>query len=126
MMDHNRPSYQASKSLLQAAEDGKVELVLTGLTVVNTVYVLRSAKYPTKLLLSAVSAILSLAEVASTDMPQLQTALSSSWSDYEDAVQYHAALSAGRIEYIVTSDKSGFKGSRIKVINPIRFAALHL
>jgi len=126
MMDRSRPSHAASRILLQAAEDGKVEPVLTGLTVVNALYALRRAGYDRKRLHQVVGIILSISEVASTDMPQLQAALSGAWNDYEDAVQYHAALSAGRIQFLVTSDKAGFHGSRIPVIPPERFVELHL
>jgi len=77
-------------------------------------------------LLAILSIILSIALIASTDMPQLQAALNSTWTDYEDAVQYHAALSSGRIQFLVTSDRAGFKGSRITVLTPERFVAAHL
>jgi len=97
MMDRSRPSHEASKALVRAAEDGRVELIMTGMTVVEALYALRKADFERKQLLAILSIILSIALIASTDMPQLQAALNSTWTDYEDAVQYHAALSSGRI-----------------------------
>lgn len=126
MMDRSRPSHAASKMVLRAAEDGRITLLLTGMTLVNALYALRRAGLDQKKRANVVGIILSIAEVASTDMPQLQAALNSSWSDFEDAVQYHAALSAGRVQYIVTSDRNGFKGSRIPVLTPEKFVATHL
>lgn len=126
MMDRSRPSHEASKAVLRAAEEGRITLVLTGLTVVNALYALRRAGLDQKKRNAVVGIILSLAEVASTDMPQLQAALNSSWTDFEDAVQYHAALSAGRIQFMITSDRHGFKNSRIPVLTPKKFVAEHL
>lgn len=126
MMDRSRPSHEASKAVLRAAEEGRITLVLTGLTVVNALYALRRAGLDQKKRNAVVGIILSLAEVASTDMPQLQAALNSSWTDFEDAVQYHAALSAGRIQFMITSDRYGFKNSRIPVLTPKKFVAEHL
>lgn len=126
MMDRSRPSHEASKAILRAAEEGKITLVLTGLTVVNALYALRKAGLDQKGLANVVGIILSISEVASTDMPQLQAALNSTWSDYENAVQYHAALFAGRVQYIITSDRTGFKGSRIPVRTPEKFMTTQL
>ncbi len=126
MMDRSRPSHEASKAVLRAAEDGRITLLLTSMTLVNAFYALRRAGLDQKKRGTVVGIILSIVEIASTDMPQLQAALNSSWTDFEDAVQYHAALAAGRIQFIITSDRQGFKGSRIPVLTPKKFVAEHL
>ena len=42
-MDRSRPSHEASKAPVRAAEDGRVELIMTGMTVVEALYALRKA-----------------------------------------------------------------------------------
>ena len=121
MMVRERPSYPASRSILRAAEESRITLVFTGLTLVNALYAIRKAAFSRKELRAILDVLLSISDIASTDMPQLQAALDSDWSDFEDAVQYQAALSAGRVEAIVTSDAKGFKGSRIPVVTPEEF-----
>jgi len=100
--------------------------VLTGLTLINALYAVRKAGHSARQVRAVVEVILSIVIVASTDMPQLQAALGSEWPDFEDAVQYHAALSTGRVEFIVTSDQKGFKTSRIPVLSPREFVEGYL
>lgn len=126
MMDAHRAEHAASKRILRAAEDRRVELVLTGLTLINALYAVRKAGHSARQVRAVVEVILSIVIVASTDMPQLQAALGSEWPDFEDAVQYHAALSTGRVEFIVTSDQRGFKTSRIPVLSPRDFVEGYL
>ena len=126
LLHEQRPAHQASKLIFRAAEDRRLELMLTGLTLVNALYSVRKAGLDKRQLRTVVAEVLSVAMVASTDMAQLQAALVSDWPDYEDAVQYHAALSVGRVEAIVTSDANGFKGSRIEVLTPEQYIAKYL
>ena len=50
--------------------------------------------------------------------PELLAALSLPFKDFEDAVQYTAALKQGSIDAIITRNKKDFKKSQIKVLSP--------
>jgi len=121
MMDAARPNYEASKAILHKAEEEHIVLVLTGLTIVNALYAIRKSGYDKQFSRSVVDIILRIAEIASTDRVQLQAALDGEWTDYEDAVQYQAALTAGKVQAIITSDKKGFKDSQLPVLSPDSF-----
>lgn len=125
-LDASRPFHLASTRILRAAEDGLVEPIITGLTLVNTIYVMgRMGATPNKLRRYA-AVILDHCAVASTDMPELQGAIHIKWPDFEDAVQYHAALHAGHVQAFITGDVEGFIHSRIPVLDPQAFVDQHL
>jgi len=108
------------------AGDGRIDIVLTGLTVINTIYAVRKNGVPKKQLLAAVRAILNSVEIASTDMPQLISAIDSGWDDVEDAVQFYAAVNSGHIDAIVTGNTRDFKSQRVvPVFTPKEFIEQH-
>ena len=125
-LDEQREMHLASKRLLKAAEDGVIEAIVTGLSLVNLVYIMQRQGASRSLLMDYVKNMLDIATIASTDISQLKAAVASGWKEFEDAVQYEAAASVGRVQAIITSDGKGFKGSRIPVFSPEAFVAEHL
>ena len=103
-----------------------MELIITGLSLINIHYIMLRAGRSRKLIEEFIADALISCEIASTDQQQLQSALMLGWPDFEDAVQYQAAVSSGRIEAIITNDKKGFKGSRIPIYTPQEFVTEHL
>lgn len=124
--DAARPAHAFSTRILLSMEDGKVEPVITGLSICNMVYVLRRTGMPHEKLMRYVGVLLHHCTIASTDLVQLDAAMKGGWPDFEDAVQYHAALASGRVEAIITSDTKGFKAARIPVLTPEQFVKEHL
>ncbi len=49
---------------------------------------------------------------------ELVTALTQTFNDYEDAVQYMAALKQGSITAIITRNKKDFKTSKLPILAP--------
>jgi predicted nucleic acid-binding protein len=125
-LDKKRGMHASSKRLVKAAEDGVIEIVVTGLSLVNLVYIMQRQGASHSLLMDYVQNILDIATIASTDSMQLRSAVASGWKDLEDAVQYEAALSSGKVRAIITSDGKGYKRSRIPVFTPDEFVAEHL
>jgi predicted nucleic acid-binding protein len=129
LLDHllqERASHQASSFIIDSSDQRQLELIVTGLSLINLHYILLRMGQTRKFIEGFVSDVLITCEIASTDSLQLQRALMLGWPDFEDAVQYQAAVSAGRVQAIITNDKKGFKGSRIPVFTPDEFVAEHL
>lgn len=121
-VDSARPSHAASYAILKLATGGRITAVLTGLSIMNTVYAVRKNGVPRKQLLTAMGAVLSSVEVASTDKAELLAAFTSDWSDLEDAVQFQAAVGAGRIDFIITGNVKDFRAQRsVEVLTPQQF-----
>ncbi|MBS1944076.1 MAG: PIN domain-containing protein [Bacteroidetes bacterium] len=126
VLDADRPFHADSTRIFKAVESQPLDLVLTGLSLVNTEYILRRQGVPKQKLRAFLATLCSFCATASTDLPQLEGAISADWPDFEDAVQYHAALTHGRVQVIVTNDVPGFKESRIPVMTPGEFALKYL
>jgi predicted nucleic acid-binding protein len=126
VFDAQRDAHTASLTIFIAAEQQRLEPVITGLSLVNAEYVLGKQGVKRSDRERFVNDILLLSSTASTDGEQLRSALAGEWPDFEDAVQYHAALSSGRVQAIITSDTKGFKRSRIPVFTPEQFVNEHL
>ena len=121
-----RPGYASSLLLMAAAEDGRIQPVITAVSVVNADYILQRMSIPRVERRAFTQMLLKLCEIAPTEAIQLHNAFDLDWPDLEDAVQYSAALAAGPRPCLITNDKKGFKGSRIPVFTPDEFVSEHL
>lgn len=126
MLDADRHDHGGCTAILRAMESRRVTAVLTGMTIVNALYAVRKAGLSRDRMLAFASYLLAVAEVAAMDQPELQAAIDSGWSDFEDAAQYQAAIAVGGIKAIITSDRNGFKQGRLPVLTPERFVGEHL
>lgn len=110
--------YAAATSLLTLGEDGKLELYATSISLVTANYVscernnLADCDWEAKL--RAIEGFLNVCPVFKRDIYE---ALSLHWRDYEDAVQYCAALQAN-CDLFVTRNTKDFTLSNIPVKTP--------
>lgn len=61
-----------------------------------------------------------LSEVSIADEKVVDAALASSFDDFEDALQYHSALTSN-VEVIITRNVKDFTTSRLPVVTPHEF-----
>ena len=101
---------------------GDVDLIVSALSFVNTVYIGRKYKYPIDQIYDKLRLIAGFTEVADLSGQNVIDMLSSGWSDYEDATQYRSALYE-HADCIVTRNKKDFKASTIEVLTPTEFFA---
>lgn len=94
--------------------DGKIRLVLSALSFVNTVYIGRKYRFSTQEMKESLLRIASFVEVSDLSGDAVLWALSCDWSDYEDATQYRSALSSGA-DCIVTRNKKDYSKSSLPV-----------
>jgi hypothetical protein len=59
-----------------------------------------------------------MTEIVDVTKTIIKKSLKSDFKDFEDAIQYHCALSIGKIDCIVTRDGKDFKKSILPVMNP--------
>ncbi|MDJ0366405.1 PIN domain-containing protein [Hymenobacter sp. H14-R3] len=115
-----RPPFAISAAeLFQLAEDRKLVLYCSSLSFSQAHYILRkvvgSAKAQDLLLDTA-----DLVTIVAVDSRSVHDALRSSFSDFEDALQYFAATSqvSPAIEAIVTRDPKGFAAGALPFLTP--------
>ena len=66
-----------------------------------------------------------LTRVATVSEAEIQSALTSGFKDFEDAIQYCAAKSEGGVAAIVTRNKVDYARSEIAVLSPDEFLATY-
>ena len=114
----DRPPFaQPANDLLTAVKIGQVELLVSSLTYITSHYVV--SKVIGKI--AATAALTTLFKGATTinvGAAVIEQALQSNRPDFEDAVQFYAALAAGA-DAIVTRDPKGFPTQQVPVLNPL-------
>ncbi len=98
----------------------EVQLVVSALSFVNTVYLGRKYKYPIDEVYSKLRLIAEFVDVADLSGRNVVDVLNSDWRDYEDATQYRSAIDE-QADCIITRNKKDLKASIIAVLTPKEF-----
>jgi predicted nucleic acid-binding protein len=96
---------------------GEVQLMVSALSFVNTVYLARKYKYPVDEVCSKLRLVADFVDVADLRGQNVVDMLSCGWKDYEDATQHRSAIDE-QADCIVTRNKKDFKASSISVLTP--------
>ena len=126
-LDHladRQPFAEYAHRLFALAETGELTLCLSSLSFSNLYYLLRKLKGHTEAL-ALLGQLKRLVRVSAVAEPEIQSALVSEFKDFEDAIQYFAAKTEGRISTIVTRNQSDYSASEIPVLSPEEFLAQH-
>jgi predicted nucleic acid-binding protein len=116
------PFWPDAAELMQAGVNGEARLYVSSLSFTNIYYILRratSAQQAWQLLWN----LEQLVDIVTVDATTIRQALIMNAADFEDAVQYFAALSASSMSAIVTRDPKGFSLSDIPVLLPAQALA---
>jgi predicted nucleic acid-binding protein len=117
------PFFVPAKSVFALCYMGKIEIVISSLSIVNTIYIGRnhnSTKLKQSLLrLSHIVSFMDLS--ASMALDALQT----EWEDYEDALQYATAQTSAS-DFIITRNKRDYSRSDLPVYTPEELLALQI
>ena len=104
-------------ALFQLADNHEVELVVSDLTLVNTVYVLQRLHNPIESIYEALNNIRPLISIVPIGESVIDMCLQHRSNDFEDEVQYFAAVNA-EVDYIVTRNKKDFDFGDEAVVTP--------
>ena len=105
-------------NLIDLIQNGKLKAVTSPIVFVNVNYFLNKYNRPNKTsLLGYVRSILNIIEV---DETTIDKALKSGITNFEDAVQYHAALTANA-DFIITRNIKDYKQATIPVLTAEQF-----
>ena len=109
------PFFVPAKSLFALCLLGKIEIVISSLSVVNAIYIGRKYKsVELKQKLKGLSQIVSFVDLSTSAVLE---SLDTTWKDYEDALQNTTALAVGA-DSIVTRNKKDFEDTSLTVYTP--------
>ncbi len=125
VLDHladRQPFAEYAHRLLALAETGELTVCVSALSFSNLYYLLRKLKGHGEAL-ALLGKLRLLVRVSAVTETAVQAALSSSFKDFEDAIQYFAAKAEGGNSAIVTRNKADYSTSEIPVYSPDEFLA---
>jgi predicted nucleic acid-binding protein len=118
-----RPYSVHAAILLSKVEEGVFEGFTSSTIITNIYYVLRKLESHRKALLF-IKQLRLILKIIPVDDTIILKALESSFHDFEDGVQYHAAL-AHRLDYIITRNTGDYKKSSVNVCTPEEFLKIN-
>ena len=113
------PFFHDAAIIFEMSRLGKIEVVVSSLTIVNCAYVLRK-QFSNVVTLDKIEDFCRMLKISPIDRNVILNALSSRPIDYEDAVQYFPAKSFTP-DVIITRDKTGFKEYGVIAMSPMEF-----
>ncbi len=122
VMAQRQPFNVPANAIMKLGIEGKISLCATPLTFANCVYILKSS-YNTSSPINIVKAYKQYIFALTMDDEQCCNALCGDMPDFEDMLQYQAAIAAG-CDYIVTRNERHFPKETIPVVNSERFLSI--
>lgn len=116
LLANRQPHFHFSAVLFTLAEMNKFELFTTPTVIVNTFYLLRK-QLGNEAAKNAIRKLRLIIHVIDSSEKVIDQALNSSFSDFEDAVQYYTALNSN-ISAILTRNIKDYKNSNLLVQTP--------
>lgn len=117
-----RVGFEHSRELLSRIEKKQIEAYTSPIIFTNSFYIVSKLRNKKKAW-SALNKMRLLFKVSKVNERVVDLALASDFSDFEDAIQYYAALTQ-KVEYIVTRNKRDYIASQIPVVTPQEITAL--
>ena len=114
---NRQPFAMDAAKIFDLAVNGKVRIFIAAVSYNNIYYILRQS-------MSGIATLKLLGELADmteiTDVTAviIRQSLKTDFKDYEDAIQYHSALSIVDLDFIVTRNTKDFKKSTLAVLTP--------
>ena len=125
-LDHladRQPFAEYAHRLFALAEKGEITLCLSALSFSNLYYILRKLVGHGEAL-ALLGKLKQLVRVSAVREAEIQSALASSFKDFEDAIQHFTAKAEGDVSAIITRNKADYAGSEIPVLSPDEFLAM--
>lgn len=117
---NREPFSSEAAALFQLASDGAVQLLVSDLSFINIVNILRRLHYPLADIFTALTGIRPLISITGIGGEVIDECLRSHWADFEDYAQYTSAKRA-LADRIITRNKKDYPSTSIPVLTPTEF-----
>ena len=102
-------------AILSLADAGEIEVYCSTLSLATASFFMEKAKMPQDLLRRKLSGFCEICQLSPIDEDVVRLSLSSKFKDFEDALQYHSALTVNT-EVIITRNGKDFTYSTLPVM----------
>jgi len=117
LLADRKPFSNSAYIIFREAKLNKWKLFTSSNSIITTFYILEK-QLNSNDANKAIETILKRLEIQDLTKKELFLALKSRTEDLEDASQIECAIRIGKIDFIITRDKKGFKHSLIEVLLP--------
>ena len=119
LLAKRKPYYTFAARLFTKADNNKVKLFISALTIANMHYLLSRLKsdLEARKILNQFKVLVSIIPL---DQKIIELALNSDFKDFEDAIQYYSAIESN-VEIILTRNLKDYKKAKISVITAEEF-----
>lgn len=114
------PFAEEAMALFQLADNDEIELMVSDLTIINTIYILRRMHYGLSEIYDSLDNIRPLLTITSMGATVVDRCLQHRSDDFEDVMQYFSAIDANA-DYIITRNKKDFDFGDSAVMTPQEF-----
>ena len=124
-LDHladRQPFAEYAHRLFALAETGQLTVCVSSLSFSNLYYILRKLKGHADAL-AWLGKLKLLTRISAVTEAEINSALSSSFKDFEDAIQHFAAKAEGEVSAIVTRNEADYSASEIPILSPEEYLA---
>ena len=122
LLAKREPYYSAAARLFTLADEGKVQIFISSLSLANIHYLL-SKQQSVDEAKEILRKFKVLVHVAPLNEKIIDLALNSEFSDFEDAIQYFSALQSN-IEILITRNLKDYKKAPISILTALDFINL--
>ena len=119
LFSNREPFYKYSAKLFSLIDQNKVEGYTSVLVIANLHFLLKKMHSNSFALLS-LRKLKTILKILSVDERIIEQSLNSEFNDFEDAIQYFAAVNNG-INHIITRNTTDYKKSKIPVLTAEEF-----
>ncbi len=112
-----RPFSLLAAKIFNYSLEGKVKVFIPAVSYNNIYYILRQS-LTNREIIKLLDELCEMTEIADVAKTIIKKSLKTDFKDFEDAIQYNCALSADKIDLIVTRDTKDFKNSTWPVLTP--------
>lgn len=123
VLSNREPFVSDSSSVLSLVESGSIGGFVAAHAITTLFYLLRR-EVGGKRAQAVLMDLLRVLDVVAVDQDRILQAFALGWDDLEDAVQTSCAAKA-EVDYLLTRDQEGFRGSAVPVLSPAEFLAVH-
>jgi predicted nucleic acid-binding protein len=109
------PFFAAAAELFLAVQDGNIEACVSPLIFSNLSYILGQQSAAPEVI-GTLRKLRLVVRVLPVDEKILDLALSSTFKDFEDAIQYYTAFTNG-LEAVVTRNKRDYREAKLPILN---------
>ena len=112
-----KPHSREAAIIFTLVDNKKMRGYVSSLTFSNLYYILRKLESHNKVI-AKLDSLSKMVNILRVDEQIIKNAISSSFPDFEDTIQYFSAVNSKKIDVIITRNTKDYKNSGIPVMTP--------